>query len=493
MKGTAGLRVGLATVLGVALTAAAPAQATFPGANGRIAFSSDRSGDFEIYTMNADGSDLERLTKEDGADAAPRWSPDGRRIVFHHTRDGASQIYVMNADGSAQTRLTDSVAAFDPSWSSDGGRIAFSAYAGQTRTEIWVMNADGSDLHRITDTPRPFSTFGGTANFPRWSTDDHIAFSSLRKGVLSTQIFVMAGDGTNLRQVTNDEVSNFRPDWSPDDTRLLFFSDRDNDYDVFVVNADGSGETQLTNSPGDDFAGGWAPDGTKIVFSSARDGGNPELYTMNPDGSAPTRLTYDPGTDFGPDWQSVKPPPVPPAPLRLPPPKLGETVNVSRVSGTVLLRARRSSALSTLAQPRQIGVGSHVDAKRGVVRLVSAASRHGSTQSGDFSGGVFAVTQPKSAKPTGRTDIGLRGGSFRSCKPGSRKTIRSLRANAKGRFRTTGRYGAASGRGATWRTTDRCDGTLTSVNSGVVSVFDFKRKRTVTVRAGKSYLARATR
>ena len=133
------------------------------------------------------------------------------------------------------------------------------------------------------------------------------------------------------------------------------------------------------------------------------------------------------------------------------------------------------------------------------MRLASAAGK-GKTQSGDFGRGVFQVAQSKSAKAKGLTEMKLKGGKFSSCgkssaKKGSaaasKKKIRSLFAKAKGKFRTRGRYSAASVRGTTWLVTDRCDGTLTSVTSGAVSVFDFKRKKTVRVKAGKSYLARA--
>src|ERR687888_72816 len=77
---------------------------TFPGVNGKIAFSSFRDGNYEIYTMNADGSDQTRLTKED---FYPFWSPDGTKILFSSFRDGNYEIYVMNADGSDQLNLTN--------------------------------------------------------------------------------------------------------------------------------------------------------------------------------------------------------------------------------------------------------------------------------------------------------------------------------------------------------------------------------------------------
>ena len=76
---------------------AGPPMIAFPGND--IAFSSTRDGNWDIYVMNADGSDLTRLTNATGADLAPAWSPDGRSIAFTSNRDGNAEIYVMNASG----------------------------------------------------------------------------------------------------------------------------------------------------------------------------------------------------------------------------------------------------------------------------------------------------------------------------------------------------------------------------------------------------------
>jgi TolB protein len=478
---TAALVAGL--VLGVPA-----AHATFPGPNGRIAFTSDRSGDPEIYTMNADGSDLKRLTNAPGEDALPRWSSDGQRIVFYSVRDGQREVYSMNADGSEQTRLTNNPAddAY-PTWSPDGGRIAFSTNRdGEAQREIYVMNADGTGQTRLTDTPPAVQGLRGISEFPLWSAGGRIAFSSIRGGLDTLQLFAMAGDGSNQAQVTNDQVGALLPNWSPDNARLIYYSERSNEADVFVVNADGTGETQLTHTPGEDLAGAWAPDGSKILFTSHRDGVY-QLYAMNPDGSGQTRLVASTSNDIGPDWQPN---------VALPVPKQGETVNVSVLSGTVRVKTRGHAGFQLLSQARQIKVGSQLDTKNGVVRLASAAGK-GRTQSGDFGRGVFQVAQSKASKAF--TELQLKGGKFSSCsaaaKKGSaaakKKTIRSLFSKAKGKFRTKGRYSAASVRGTSWLVTDRCDGTLTSVTSGTVSVLDFKRKKTVKVKAGKSYLARA--
>jgi hypothetical protein len=148
-----------------------------------------------------------------------------------------------------------------------------------------------------------------------------------------------------------------------------------------------------------------------------------------------------------------------------------------------------------LTAERQIPVGSLLDTRKGTVRLGSASTKAGETFTGTFSAGVFAALQSRS----GLTTLPLKGSSFRSCaaRTGrasaalSRRTIRRMRANASGRFRTSGRYSAATVRGTIWDTVDRCDGTLTKVTRGVVVVRDLRKRRNIAVGAGKSYLARA--
>jgi hypothetical protein len=206
----------------------------------------------------------------------------------------------------------------------------------------------------------------------------------------------------------------------------------------------------------------------------------------------------------------------------LPPPVPGKSVNVQVVSGQVLIkppgsgRARATGpakGFAPLTGPRQIPVGSQLDTSKGRVALTSAADTGGAkTQTSDFYQGIFAVKQSvpkkKPKKPTAlTTDLVLKGEIPRSqCAPlkgarsaaankkkGPKAVLGKLWGSGKGKFRTNGKYSAATVRGTIWLVQDRCEGTLTKVTRGTVQVRDFKRKKTVTVKAGHSYLARAQR
>lgn len=205
------------------------------------------------------------------------------------------------------------------------------------------------------------------------------------------------------------------------------------------------------------------------------------------------------------------------AALSPPPPVLAKSVNVAPVRGEVFVSVPSGAAHASvsvpglkgrrfvpLSQARQIPVGSLLDTRRGTVRLTSARDSKGTTQSSEFVSGVFQVLQSRRSR--GLTDLRLTGSSFRACarrgrnslagvhaSQRSRRTIRRLRGNGKGRFRTRGRYSAATVRGTDWTVIDRCDGTLTKVKRGSVTVRDLRRRKSVVVRAGKSYLARAKR
>ena len=272
--------------------------------SGRIAFTSFRDGDDEIYVMNADGSEIQQLTDNDYNDIYPVWSPDGTSIGFTSNRDNDLEevydIYVMNADGSGVQQLTDSKHGdwFD-AWSPDGDRIALTSGG-----EIYVMNADGSDVKNLTDNNPPSS--GGYIFF--WDRDgDGYGEPYLRKPDGSFEIFAN-WDSDNWDAIDWDAINALNWDhfdgdasWSPNGGRITFSSGRDGDFEIYVMNADGSGVVQLTDNNTDDSDPALSPDGRRIAFSSTRDG-NRQIYVMNADGSGALQLTDDKHDNRDPAW-----------------------------------------------------------------------------------------------------------------------------------------------------------------------------------------------
>lgn len=277
---------------------------TFPGANGKIVFQSDRDGNYEIYVMEPDGSAQTNLTNNTAGDFKPAWSQDGSKIVFQSNRSGNLSIYVMNADGGGITQLTSGNpnGDFDPTWSSDGTKIAFARGVSYGKSEIYVMNADGSNLTNLTNN-------GMLNNAPTWSPKGNkIAFTRASGLGSDSEIYVMNTDGSAQTNLTNyPGLLESYATWSPDGNKIAFSRyGYGNASDIYTMNADGNNQTNITNSTAaDDAVPAWSPDGNKIAFLSNKfDLTNGDIYVMNTDGGAIARLTSNAANDSGPDWQS---------------------------------------------------------------------------------------------------------------------------------------------------------------------------------------------
>ena len=197
----------------------------------------------------------------------PSWSPDGKRIAYASKRDDGHEhphreIYVMDADGKNQQRLTNNHDNDQfPSWSPGGKRIVFSSvkeghFIGEVKItdEIYVMDADGGNQQRLTENRK-------NDWFPSWSPDGkRIAFASDRKGDLQNfEIYVMDANGGNQQRLTENRKNDWFPSWSPDGKRIAFVSNRTRDLnpDIYVMDADGSNPRNLTNHPDDDEDPAW--------------------------------------------------------------------------------------------------------------------------------------------------------------------------------------------------------------------------------------------
>jgi Tol biopolymer transport system component len=313
---------------GAGLYSIAPTASLFPtplleGTNGKIAFTSDRDGNQQIYLMNPDGSEQTRITDNQASDSEPSWSPDGTQIAFVSTRDGGGgtgEIYSMSADGSNQTRLTNhSGFDFAPAWSPDGTRIAFvrsTLNGSELNYDIYVMDADGSNQTRLT-------TDAATDLDPAWSPDsEQITFRSNR--TINYEIYLMDADGSDQAALTGNGRNNCGPAWSPDGTRIAFSSNIGAQSDIFLINVDGSNVMRLSDDTALDMNPAWSPDGTKVAYQSDANFFYVfDIYVINADGDERTRITTGTSADDAtPDWQAQTSEPLPtPTPTPTPNPE----------------------------------------------------------------------------------------------------------------------------------------------------------------------------
>lgn len=254
------------------------------------------------------------------------------------------------------------------------------------------------------------------------------------------------------------------------------------------------------------------PGGTAVVLTAAAgaDGSTFDGWSGACTGTGACNLSIDSDRAVTATFTapSPPPPPVPPAatsaavaqsPAALPAPVVAQNANVSPTSGDVLVRARDSATFVPLTKPEQVAIGSIVDTRRGAVQIV-VANGHGGFDTAVFSEGVFKLLQ--TAGPRALAQLVLFGGNFKGCPKAAKggaaaarakrgKSVRHLWGSGSGAFQTKGRFATATIRGTTWLTDDRCNGTLTRVTAGAVTVRDLVKRRSLVVRTPRSYFAQA--
>lgn len=231
----------------------------------------------DIYTICPDGSDPKQLTDDPADDVMPDWSPDGKKIAFTSDRTGQYQIFVMEANGSGEEQLTTDLENDMPIWLPDGNRIAFRTTDGKG---LWWWRVLDLDDKKITALSEPSYDFFFQKQV--WSPDGKkIASMSLKEQAGrndgSSQIHVRNADGSGEVALTDNIWENANPVWSPDGKQIAFLSEMHGEYDIFalyVMRADGSNVRQLSQPIyGDAYTiYSWSPDGKHIAISDVNTG-----------------------------------------------------------------------------------------------------------------------------------------------------------------------------------------------------------------------------
>ncbi|MFH1413796.1 MAG: DPP IV N-terminal domain-containing protein [Candidatus Omnitrophota bacterium] len=234
---------------------------------GKVVFSSGKSGDYDIWTLDLENKNLRQLTFGEYWNDCPKWSPDGKKIVFVSNRTGTPEIWLMDEDGSNQTRITNTGRWHNtPNWSPDGKRIVFAAnYDGNI--DVYTMNIDTTDLQQITD-------YEGIDFTPQYSPDKKkIVFTSQRSG--NDDIWLYNLENGELKQLTTYKERDFSPAYSPDGSSIAFVCGRitgmgDENLEIYLMDQDGKNKRRITKNLGTDRYVSWSPDGKFLIYTSSK-------------------------------------------------------------------------------------------------------------------------------------------------------------------------------------------------------------------------------
>lgn len=261
----------------------------------------------------ADDQDSRWLGVSDFAE----WSHDGSKIVFHSSRDGNFEIYIMDADGANQNRLTHNPwSDANPSMSPDGQFIAFNSnregwgVGEPTGHQIYIMDINGDNLRDLTregfNWGEPKAPHSSNI-YPRWGKNGEILYLSNRANGFM-EIYLIGDNGENRRQVSYHRQHHYNVFWSPDQSRIFFdthvdgmsSANGDGGWDIQSVNTSGGEREDVTNNRNyEDYDGTISPDGTKIIYNRS---GSPGLFIMNADGSGQSNELFIEESAFSPRW-----------------------------------------------------------------------------------------------------------------------------------------------------------------------------------------------
>ncbi len=263
-----------------------------------LAFLSTRTGDREIFVMNADGTKPRAATRSQTIKAFPDWMPSGDGIVYTAYHDNTQPALFLTARSNRVRpgRILRSLLPGSPKYrgvfSPDGESIAVVASV-DSAAEIFVVDRNGKDIRRLTKS-RAIDIS------PTWSPDgSKLAFVSDRSG--SPQVYVVDRDGENLRRLTYQGNYNTAPAWSPDGRWIAYETRLEAQFDIWLIDPQGEVNLPLVQHRRSDESPSWSPDGRKLAFSSNRRG-RYDIYMVDMAGENLRRLTSNAGQNTQPVW-----------------------------------------------------------------------------------------------------------------------------------------------------------------------------------------------
>jgi TolB protein len=258
----------------------------------RITFTTNSTGNSEIYCIDPDGNDLFQVTRNKSINLSPTWSPDGTKIYFTSYKDSSPDIFIYNLEDNSVKPIAKKGMNITPCVSPDGKKLTFSkSFDGDP--EIVIFDLERKTEKRITNTQ-------GVDTGPTFSPNgQEIAFVSDRGG--NPQIYIMDADGADIRRLSKVGDYNTSPDWSPRGDWIVYHSRREGTFDLWIIRPDGNDEHALTGEAGNNEDPSFARDGRHIAFISSRDGER-SLYITDITGRSVNKVLTQHGTCSNPSW-----------------------------------------------------------------------------------------------------------------------------------------------------------------------------------------------
>jgi TolB protein len=264
----------------------------------RLAFLSRTPDGKEMYAVDFDGANVQKLTNEQSVILSPDWSPNGRFIVYTSYKDRNPDLILLNPAGRRNRRPLLKLPGINsaPAWSPDGSKISL-VLSKDSNSEIYVLNR----WRKLTRLTRHFNI----DTSPTWSPDGKkIAFTSDRSGTGRPQIYIMdasSGDRTGVKRITFQSRYNDNPNWSPDGDKIAFTSMVKGNFQIKIYNTETRKTTDVTSGPGSKEEPTWSPDGQFLAYRLTR-GRQSSIHIRRVEGKKSRQLTFLPEGGVSPTW-----------------------------------------------------------------------------------------------------------------------------------------------------------------------------------------------